>query len=98
MTNAVICRPAMPIVERSRKHEKSGWCFRCRARRDFDRVIRGFSEEDVRTFTQEIEDGHRPKDDIWALVSGGPFPSIECATCQETDADLGFGRVREWEE
>lgn len=27
----------------------------------------------------------------------GPNPAIRCGVCQVTDADLGFGRVREWD-
>lgn len=97
-TQVVICRPALPIVEIRREHEKTAWCFTCRSRQGFVFIVRGFSDEDVKTLFTEIERGERPESDMWGLVSGGPFPSIECGSCATTDGDMGFGRYREWED
>lgn len=98
MSTVVVCRPALPVVELSREHWAVRWCFACRGRHDFDLVVRGFADDDVRRFIAEIESGQRPEDEMWSLVSGEPFSEIRCSHCNQVDGDVGFGQVREWNE
>lgn len=98
MSNVVVCRPALPVVETSHEHWATRWCFACRGRHGFDLIVHGFAESDVSQLIAEIESGQRPEDDMWLLAQGAPFPTIECSNCGQTDGDVGFGQVREWAE
>lgn len=98
MSNVVVCRPALPVVETSHEHWATRWCFACRGRHGFDLIVHGFAESDVSQLIAEIESGQRPEDDMWHLIWGEPRSSVECSNCGQTDGDVGFGQVREWAE
>lgn len=75
------CILVTPMDEVSRRPDGERWCFVCRTRRVFARVV-------LRPIVRDIDDTG-----AWY----GPTTRIECATCRTVDGDCFPGTEREWE-
>lgn len=80
-----------PMEEVRREAEGERWCFKCRKRREFVRVV----TTPITVFwcdlkTRKIESNTG----AWY----GPSARIECDTCHLVDGDCFPGTYREWED
>lgn len=80
-----------PMTEVSRTDDGERWCFRCRARRRFLRVVETpivVSWCDLATREVEFNTG----------AYYGPSMEVVCGTCGRVDGDCFPGTWREWGE
>lgn len=85
----ILHTPMKEVMRRQDGDER--WCFVCRQRRLFERIV-----------TAPVVEPLKPgEEDTYELPIGayyGPTTRIECRTCKTTDGDCFPGTYRVWED
>ncbi len=91
--NVHILHTPMTTTSRTPEGDTPRWCFRCRTRRQFVRVV-----------SMPVIDPDAPmfdEDGTFSPPTGayyGPSVAIRCGTCNTIDGDMFPGTWREWED